>query len=126
MDIFEAIMMVCFGASWPVSIWKTVKVKNPIGKSVIFLWLVEIGYISGIIYKLAHPDWVIALYCLNAAMVGTDLFLVMKYNRMAPEGKSAGHEKSRSGFCGAAFSFLRRDHQVPSSHWSRLLNVLPP
>ena len=43
MDIFEAIMMVCFGASWPVSIWKTVKVKNPIGKSVIFLWLVEIG-----------------------------------------------------------------------------------
>ena len=43
MDIFEAIMMVCFGASWPVSIWKTVKVKNPIGKSVIFLWLVEMS-----------------------------------------------------------------------------------
>ena len=78
MDIFEAIMMVCFGASWPVSI----------GKSVIFLWLVEIGYISGIIYKLAHPDWVIALYCLNAAMVGTDLFLVMKYNRMRRKEKA--------------------------------------
>ena len=88
MDIFEAIMMVCFGASWPVSIWKTVKVQNPNGKSVIFLWLVEIGYISGIIYKLAHPDWVIALYCLNAAMVGTDLFLEMKYNRMRRKEKA--------------------------------------
>lgn len=81
-NIFEAIMMLCFGASWPVSIWKTVKVKNPIGKSVIFLWLVEIGYLSGIIYKLSHPDWVIALYCLNALMVGADLFLVLRYSKM--------------------------------------------
>lgn len=82
MNLFEAIMMLCFGASWPVSIWKTVKVKNPIGKSVIFLWLVEIGYLSGIIYKLSRPDWVIALYCLNALMVGTDLFLVVRYSKM--------------------------------------------
>jgi hypothetical protein len=82
MNIFEAVMMICFGASWPVSIWKTIKVKNPIGKSVVFLWLVEIGYLSGIIYKLSRPDWVIALYCLNALMVGTDLFLVVRYSRM--------------------------------------------
>lgn len=82
MNMFEAIMMICFGASWPMSIWKTVKVKNPVGKSVIFLWLVEIGYLSGIIYKLSRPDWVILLYCLNALMVGTDLFLVVKYSRM--------------------------------------------
>ena len=43
MDLFEAIMMICFGASWPASIWKTITVKNPIGKSMIFLWLVLIG-----------------------------------------------------------------------------------
>lgn len=79
MNIFEALMMICFGASWPVSIWKTLKVKNPAGKSIVFLWLVEIGYLSGIIYKLSRPDWVIALYCLNAAMVAIDIILVMKY-----------------------------------------------
>lgn len=79
MNIFEAIMLVCFGASWPVSIWKTVKVKNPVGKSIAFLWLVEIGYISGIIYKLSRPDWVIALYFLNAIMVAIDITLVLKY-----------------------------------------------
>ena len=82
MDIFEAIMMVCFGASWPMSIWKTIKVKNPLGKSRVFLWLVEIGYLAGIIYKLSRPDWVIALYILNALMVATDIFFVMKYGAM--------------------------------------------
>lgn len=126
MDIFEAIMMVCFGASWPVSIWKTVKVKNPIGKSVIFLWLVEIGYISGIIYKLAHPDWVIALYCLNAAMGRHRSLSGDEVQPDAPEGKSAGHEKSRSGFCGAAFSFLRRSPGAEIPIGAGLLNVLPP
>ncbi len=82
MNLFEAIMLICFGASWPVSIWKTVKVKNPVGKSIAFLWLVEIGYLSGIIYKLSHLDWVIALYVLNALMVATDIVLVMKYTAM--------------------------------------------
>ena len=86
MDIFEAIMMVCFGASWPASICKTIKVKNPVGKSIIFLWLVEIGYLAGIIYKLSRPDWVIALYALNAAMVGTDLYLVVKYRKLRRKG----------------------------------------
>lgn len=86
MNIFEAIMMLCFGASWPFSIWKTIKVKNPVGKSVIFLWLVEIGYLAGIIYKLSRPDWVIGLYALNAAMVGTDLYLVVKYRKMRRKG----------------------------------------
>ena len=86
MNIFEAIMMLCFGASWPFSIWKTIKVKNPVGKSIIFLWLVEIGYLAGIIYKLSRPDWVIALYALNAAMVGTDLYLVVKYRKMRRKG----------------------------------------
>ncbi len=86
MNIFEAVMMICFGASWPASIWKTVTVKNPAGKSMIFLWLVLIGYFSGIIYKCYNPDWVIALYCLNAAMVATDIFFVTRYRRMRRAG----------------------------------------
>ena len=87
MDIFEAIMMVCFGASWPASICKTIKVKNSVGKSIIFLWLVEIGYLSGIIYKISNPDWVIALYILNALMVGTDLVLTYRYRGMRARGE---------------------------------------
>lgn len=89
MEIFEAVMLLCFGASWPVSIWKTIQVKNPIGKSILFLWLVEIGYLSGIAYKLSNPNWVIALYCLNALMVAIDIVLVMKYTAMRRQSEKA-------------------------------------
>lgn len=54
---------------------------------MIFLWLVEIGYLSGIIYKIANPDWVIALYILNAVMVGTDLVLTYRYRGMRARGE---------------------------------------
>jgi len=79
--VFEAVMMVCFGISWPLSIWKTFKVKNPTGKSVAFLWMIIIGYVAGMVSKVVSGDisWVIGLYALNAAMVATDLFLVYFY-----------------------------------------------
>lgn len=78
---FEAAMMICFGVSWPLSIYKTYKVKNPAGKSIAFLWCVIFGYISGMVSKIINDkiDWVIGLYALNAAMVATDLFLVYLY-----------------------------------------------
>ena len=79
--IFEAVMMVCFGCSWPLSIRKTYRVKNPAGKSIAFLWLIIIGYLSGIVSKIVggNLDWVIGLYALNALMVGIDLALVYHY-----------------------------------------------
>lgn len=84
--IFEAVMMVCFGVSWPLSILRTYRVKNPAGKSIAFLWLIIVGYISGIVSKIVggNIDWVIGLYALNAIMVGTDLTLVYFYRARNP------------------------------------------
>lgn len=83
MSILEAIMMVCFGASWPAAILKTIKAKNPAGKSLLFLVLIELGYLAGIVNKLFQPgwDWVIILYIVNAAMVAADLILVLYYKK---------------------------------------------
>ncbi len=74
-------MMVCFGVSWPLSICKTIRVKNPAGKSIAFLWLIIAGYLAGIVSKIVsgNADWVIGLYALNALMVATDLALVYFY-----------------------------------------------
>ena len=91
MSVFEAIMMVCFGVSWPFSIYRTYRVKNPVGKSIAFLWLVIIGYLAGILNKIfGKMDWVVCLYALNAAMVATDLILVYYYRarRKAEEQSS--------------------------------------
>ena len=74
--IFEAIMLICFGLAWPFSIFKSFKAKKIVGKSIGFLYLLLLGYISGIIYKIHYNyDPVIYLYVLNGLMVGIDIFL---------------------------------------------------
>ncbi len=80
MSILEAGMMICFGASWPFQVAKTYKTKEVKGKSILFLWLVETGYILGMLHHLLYaPDKVIWLYLLNFLLVGSDMILYYKY-----------------------------------------------
>jgi hypothetical protein len=75
-DIFEALMLVCFGCAWPFSIYKTWKTKISKGKSVLFLIVIFSGYIFGILFELfGDLNDVIFLYILNAGMVAADIFL---------------------------------------------------
>lgn len=76
MSVFEIIMLVCFGAAWPLSIYKSYTSQSVAGKSVFFLYVIMLGYVSGIINKLLYNyDWVVFLYVLNLIMVTTDLLL---------------------------------------------------
>ncbi len=94
MSIFEAGMMICFGASWPFQVAKTYKTKNVKGKSIFFLWLVEIGYICGMIHKaLYSPDMVFFLYLLNFVLVGADMVLYYIYKNR-DENKAIVLERS--------------------------------
>lgn len=80
MSIFEAGMMVCWGASWPVAAWKTYKCKCVHGKSIKFSMLIMTGYILGVIHKVLYShDWVILLYLLNMLFVFIDMVLWFKY-----------------------------------------------
>lgn len=79
---FESLMLVCFGASWPFSIAKTLRTRCVRGKSAIFLALIVVGYASGIVAKFLNADPqtgrvqpVVWLYGLNLAMVAFDLCL---------------------------------------------------
>jgi hypothetical protein len=74
MSIFEIIMLVCFGLSWPVSIFKSLKTKTVAGKSPLFMGIVILGYASGIVHKIINDaDWVIALYFANLLLVAIDM-----------------------------------------------------
>jgi hypothetical protein len=80
MSPFEAVMLVCFGISWPFSIAKAVRTKTVTGKSPIFMAIVFVGYVSGIFHKaLFSFDWVFLLYIINALMVAADFALYFKY-----------------------------------------------
>ena len=90
-SIWEVIMMVCFGFSWPFAIVKTVKAKNPAGKSYLFLTMIIIGYAAGCVHKLLHKmDWVFALYVINALMVATDMVLCLYYQHKLNRKKDSG------------------------------------
>ena len=88
MNIFEPLMLICFGVSWPVSIAKSVRTRIVVGKSPLFMAIVCLGYASGIVHKVLHSyDWVIALYALNMVLITIDIFL---YYRYLPRGAEAG------------------------------------
>ena len=81
MSIFEIIMLVCFGVSWPVSIVKAVRTKTVAGKSPLFMAIVMVGYASGIVHKIIFSgDWVIVLYAINLVLVGIDMGLYFYYS----------------------------------------------
>lgn len=82
LSVFEIAMLLCFAASWPVSILRTLKVKNPAGKSYGFMLLVIIGYAAGALHKVLYkPDFVFWLYLFNASLVAIDLTLVVLARR---------------------------------------------
>lgn len=88
MSIFEAVMLLCFGAAWPFSIYKSFTSKQTAGKSVMFLFTILIGYVSGVIHKLTHtPDLLTTLYVLNGTMVVVDIALYYRNKKLQPEEK---------------------------------------
>ena len=81
-EIFEAVMLICFGTAWPFSIYRTWKAKSSEGKSLFFLTIILIGYLSGILFKIhGICDLVILLYISNALLVSTDILLCLKYRK---------------------------------------------
>lgn len=83
MSIFEILMLLCFGASWPFSIHKSWTSRKTGGKSVYFLILIVIGYGFGIIHKVLYkPDPVVYLYALNALMVSADILIYYRNRRL--------------------------------------------
>lgn len=76
-EIFESIMLICFGISWPISVYKSIVSKSTKGKSVVFILAIIIGYISGICGKIigGQFNYVLVLYCINLCFVSLDLVL---------------------------------------------------
>jgi hypothetical protein len=76
MSIYEIIMLICFGVSWPFSIYKTYTSRSTEGKSLVFLYIVSAGYIAGILHKIFyHLDGVIIFYIINLLLVIADTIL---------------------------------------------------
>lgn len=90
MSIFEAIMLLCFGAAWPFSIAKSWRSRQNGGKSIAFLCVVFVGYVSGAIHKVMYDfDPVIALYIINGVMVAVDIAIYIRNARLVTQPRPA-------------------------------------
>jgi len=79
MSLLEAGMLICFGASWPLDIYKSLKSRSTAGKSVMFMFVLNVGYIFGIINKIIYNhDIVLVLYIINFLLVSVDICLFFR------------------------------------------------
>ena len=90
-ELFEIIMILSFGASWPFNVVKSYKARTAKGQSPIFMLLIIFGYIAGIASKFlneaymaafAEKWYVLFFYFLNLIMVGADLALYLRNRRL--------------------------------------------
>ena len=83
-QVFEMIMLICFGASWPFNIAKSLRSRTARGKSMVFEWFIIVGYLCGLAGKILSGNitYVAAFYVLDIAMVSTDLALTIRNHRL--------------------------------------------
>ena len=89
-SIFEFLMLCCFGFSWPFSIVKSWTSRSTKGKSLLFMVLIELGYIFGIVHKVLNRfDWVTYVYAVLFFVVLVDIVLYFR-NRALENNESRG------------------------------------
>ena len=95
-EILEIVMIVSFGASWPLNVLKSYRARTTKGKSLPFLCLIFFGYIAGICSKFVNETYmanfsskwyVLFFYFLNLFMVGADLLMYARNYRLDKEAE---------------------------------------
>lgn len=91
-DLLEALMILCFGLSWPISIRKSYVSRTAKGKSLFFEFFIWIGYVFGIARKIImfnanhDQEWLFflawAFYILNIIEITIDMLLYVRNTRL--------------------------------------------
>jgi len=82
-DIFETLMILSFGASWPINVSKAIRSRTAKGKSIMFDYLILFGYFCGVIAKTIVHNYNLAyyFYFLNIVMVLIDVVVYYRNKR---------------------------------------------
>ena len=97
-EILEIIMIVSFGASWPMNVMKSYKARTTKGKSLPFLCLILFGYVAGITSKFVNETYmasfstkwyILVFYILNFVMVAVDLGIYVRNYRLDKKAAAA-------------------------------------
>lgn len=91
-ELLETLMLICFGFSWPMSVYKNIKAKSAKAMSLGFIIMITLGYLAGIMAKiqLHHYSYVLIVYIINLIMVAINLvvyFVNRKYDKEEAHSK---------------------------------------
>ena len=94
-NLLEALMILCFGLSWPLSVHKAYKSRTAQGKSLSFELFIWIGYVFGIARKIIQINagegagvmfyMAFIFYVFNIAMISVDILLYFRNRRLDRE-----------------------------------------
>ncbi len=87
----ETLMIICFGVSWPLSVYKSWKSRTAKGKSLQFEIFIWVGYIFGIVknfilFANGSSNWIFflgwAFYVLNFVEITIDIILYFRNTKL--------------------------------------------
>ncbi len=102
-DLLEAITIFCFGLSWPLSIYKSVKSRTAKGKSLFFEIFILAGYAVGIVRKFIQYSggssgfifWLgFFFYVLNFVEIAVDVGLYFRNSALDKKADEALTKKA--------------------------------
>ncbi len=107
-DLLEALMIICFGLSWPISIKKSWTARTAKGKSVVFEMFIVLGYIFGIIRKIIQINqaespaslgflfyFALAFYFINVIEIIIDILLWVRNTRLDKAAEKAAMKAAK-------------------------------
>ena len=83
-EILESVMLICFGVSWPLTVYRNIRSRTARSMSLGFIVLIITGYVAGIAAKInsGNVGFVLAVYVLNLVMVTVNLAVYFRNSRL--------------------------------------------
>lgn len=83
-ELLEALMLICFGFSWPLNVYRNIKSHTAKGMSIAFILLIMTGYVAGIAAKIIchNYSYVLAVYFINLAIVSVNVFVYFRNRKL--------------------------------------------
>lgn len=97
-ELLEAVMLVSFGLSWPISVMKNIRARSAKSMSLGFTLLIIAGYVSGITAKIisGKTNYVLAVYIINLLIVSANVAIYIR-NKKLDSLKEAGAKAEQEG-----------------------------
>lgn len=91
-ELLEALMLICFGLSWPINAYKAYTARTAKGSSWQFILLITLGYLAGIAAKIVsgNINWVLIVYFLNLFCILLCAAIYVRNVRLDAQSQKSG------------------------------------